>query len=111
MGEREKQIWISICDARPANYFGQETWPLLRGLCMHTWLVELLAAELRANPRHMVNRVEHRRESAMVAMLSRALRLGKISGTHQSTDVHKGEGAPRRKLWLVPPEKNTDTSA
>lgn len=37
---READIWRLTVDAMPRNWFGQETWSMLRGFCKHSFAAE-----------------------------------------------------------------------
>jgi hypothetical protein len=42
MPEKEAEHWRTIVNAMPLRYFGKETWPVLRGLCKHLVIAEML---------------------------------------------------------------------
>jgi len=101
MSQREQQIWQSVVDSKPLNYFDAGVLPLLAALCTHQWQSELIAQEMRHHPMPRL-RVEFRRETAMVATLASRLRLGKIGlRKHQSSEALEAASAPRRRLWEV----------
>lgn len=86
LNELEQAEWRNIVDRMPADWFPQETWPILRQLCVHIRLAAMLQGELRLFPPGLfedgvrfgqfdsVCRA-HERESRAIATLSTKLRL------------------------------------
>jgi len=101
LSERERKIWLDVVESRPLNYFGPETWPLLRSWCVHCVQSEDLSAELRQGVTKRL-RDEFRKQTQALCTLSSKLRLCKQGRRkHQSSEQSEIAKTPRRRLWLA----------
>jgi hypothetical protein len=105
LSPRERAIWTSIVDSRPAHYFDAGSLILLSAYCTNAWQCELLAREVRLHPNIRLIRAEYRCQVNVVAMLAHKLRISKLSSRgHQSVEANETKGAPSCRLWAVPSE-------
>jgi hypothetical protein len=103
LSKAERQIWLDVVASRPPNYFDAGTWPLLEAFCLHSVVTDGLAAEVRSDQNNKRLRDEHRKQSAMVAMLATKLRLAKMQRRQHQSSEERETPTPRRRLWVVPP--------
>ena len=100
---REAEIWRSIVDPMPSRWFGRETWPLLRALCLHTVMLEQLRERWKLNGYNSELAKDIDRETGAIARLSRALRIAKLQRqgktNAQRVDETAIRNAPRKRLW------------
>src|SRR5258708_6327907 len=112
---REAEVWESTVESMPRNWFGKETWPLLRGFCKHSYAAERLGerySELLAEgPPPAGERVLmywaaidkisslYDRETRSITSLSTKLRISKQARVERAVQEAALRNMPKRKMW------------
>jgi hypothetical protein len=105
VGGREAELWRSIVNSMPRNWFGPETWPLLKGFCLHAYAAELLGARYRAALQDAkadisVLQSQYSAETGAMGRLATKLRIAKLQRTKREyVDEAAIRNAPRARMW------------
>lgn len=83
----QKEVWVAVTDAMPADWFGEGAVPLLVQLCRHTVQARRIAELIEQAAGNRETRLDYydsllrlqARETAALASLSTKLRLGPAS--------------------------------
>jgi hypothetical protein len=101
----EAAIWVMTVDTKPADWFTQDTHPLLVAYCRHVQMGEVLAAQVRTFEMDWVGvegglerlerllRVRERETRAALA-LARSMRLTQQSRLRAETAATKADNTP-----------------
>jgi hypothetical protein len=112
---REAEIWRSIVDSMPRNWFGKETWSLLKGFCKHSFAAEKFGERytelLEAGPPEAGAGVAiywetidklgdlYGRETRAISNLSVRLRIAKLQRQRIEKDEAAIRNTPQRRMW------------
>jgi hypothetical protein len=112
---REAEIWRSTVNSMPRNWFGPETWPLLKGFCKHSFAAEKLGERytelLSLGPPPVGelsvvywNTIDHvadlyARETRSIGNMASKLRLAKIQRQSGHKDEVEIRNTPKRRMW------------
>ena len=116
LSKAEQEVWKQIVDAMAPNWFGPETWPVLRELCFHVVTAKLVKQRLQKNSndpkifRQLI--LMCRGESKAITELSMRLRITPSTrvNSRQAEREHR-HGATKRPWEVITndTEEETDT--
>ncbi|MBZ9710486.1 hypothetical protein LB543_27690 [Mesorhizobium sp. ESP7-2] len=105
--KEQAEVWSTIVNRLPANWFPAETHGLLAQYCRHTVAADRIATLIgnvdRAKEVNVAEYVEllraQERESRCIASLATRMRLSQQSTLDKSKKKPAGDGTGGRKLW------------
>jgi hypothetical protein len=112
---READIWQLTVNAMPRNWFGQETWSMLRGFCKHSFAAEKLgerytelltlgpppAGELSVVYWNTLDKIAdlHARETRSMGNMAVKLRITKQLRVERANAEVAVRNTPKRRMW------------
>jgi hypothetical protein len=101
LSDDEAEVWRSIVDSMPSNWFGAETWPMLCQLCAHTVASRAIRRALHRTSRNVASLHElltmNKNESKIITELSHKLRLTPASRKNsRKAEVEHRHGTTKR---------------
>ena len=104
----QQDIWIRVCDALPADWFGPETYDVLIQYCRHVdagnKIAQLLDAELSRNPLDLVEiekltKMQERESRTMVSLATKMRITQQSSYTDKSSSTAKAGSRNKSRPW------------